>query len=127
MTQTNGTDGQTPYRCVMFSAMDTAIVIMRGYEMPFGGQTRMNSRSHALDGGAHWCHLANTLDRSVRGTDRRAVQKRMNGSRCRWGGGLVGTQRTRCSSNSRIAVGGDVARQTGQTDTDRRTDTKPLL
>jgi len=53
MTQTNGTDGETPYRCVMFSAMDTASVIVRGYEMPFGGQTRMDSRSHALDGGAH--------------------------------------------------------------------------
>jgi len=51
MTQTNGTDGQTPYRHVMFSAMDTASVIVRGHEMPFGGQTRMDSRSHALDGG----------------------------------------------------------------------------
>jgi len=26
-------------------------------------------RNHVLDGGAHWRHLANTIERSVRGGD----------------------------------------------------------
>jgi len=34
-------------------------------EMPFGLWTRVGARKHVLDGGAHWCHLANTIEPSM--------------------------------------------------------------
>ena len=34
-------------------------------EMPFGMLTWVGSRKHVLDGGAHWHHLANTIEASM--------------------------------------------------------------
>jgi len=34
-------------------------------EMPFGMWTQVCRRKHVLDGGAHWRHLANTIEPSV--------------------------------------------------------------
>ena len=33
-------------------------------EVPFGGQTCVGLRNHELDDGAHWRHMANTVERS---------------------------------------------------------------
>jgi len=38
-------------------------------EMPFGMWTRVGSRKHLLDWGAHWRHLANMIEPSVCGDD----------------------------------------------------------
>ena len=38
-------------------------------EMPFGLWTRVGPGKHVLDGGAHWLHLANTIEPSVYGGD----------------------------------------------------------
>jgi len=37
-------------------------------EMPLG-QTPVGTKNHALGKGALWCHLANTIQRSVHGDD----------------------------------------------------------
>ena len=42
-------------------------------EIPFGGQTGMGPRNCVLDGGAHWRHLANTMELSVCGSDDAAL------------------------------------------------------
>jgi len=47
------------------SAVKTAEQI----EMPFGMWTRMGSRKHVLDDGAHWRNLANTIESSMSGGD----------------------------------------------------------
>jgi len=36
-------------------------------EMPYGVWIWVGPKKHALDGSAHWCHLANTNERSVCG------------------------------------------------------------
>jgi len=38
-------------------------------EMPFEGKTHAGEKDHVLDVGAHWSHLAHTIERSVRGGD----------------------------------------------------------
>jgi len=38
-------------------------------EMQFAMWTRMGSRKHVLDGGAHWRHVANTTEPSMCGAD----------------------------------------------------------
>jgi len=38
-------------------------------EMLFGLWTRLGPRKHALDGGAHWRNLANTIEPSMCGCD----------------------------------------------------------
>jgi len=38
-------------------------------EMPFGMWTPGGPRKHALDGGAHWRHLANMIEPSLSGGD----------------------------------------------------------
>jgi len=37
--------------------------------MQFGMLSRVDSANHVLDGGAHWCNLANTIESSVCGGD----------------------------------------------------------
>jgi len=38
-------------------------------KMPFGLWTRVGSMKRVLDGGAHWCHLANTIEPSMCDSD----------------------------------------------------------
>jgi len=38
-------------------------------EMPFGVWTLVGPKKHVLDGGAHWHHLANTIEPSMCGGD----------------------------------------------------------
>ena len=38
-------------------------------EMPFGDQTRVSPLYHVFYGGAHWRHMVNAIDRSVRNCD----------------------------------------------------------
>jgi len=38
-------------------------------KMPFGLWTQVGSVKRVLDGGAHWCHLANTIEASMCDSD----------------------------------------------------------
>ena len=44
-------------------------------EMPFGICTLVGPRKHVLGGGAHWRHLANTIEPSMCGGECRPVVK----------------------------------------------------
>ena len=51
--------------------MDSAISCVKTaepIEMPFGLWTPVGPRKHVSDGGAHWRHLANTIELSTCGT-----------------------------------------------------------
>jgi len=41
----------------------------KSIEMLFGLWTLVGPRKHVLDGDAHWCHLANTVEPSMCGGD----------------------------------------------------------
>jgi len=53
---------------VSVSVFVTAMSLAKTAEpikMPLGKQTRVGLRNHVLDGGSHWRHMANMIDRSV--------------------------------------------------------------
>jgi len=53
------------YRTLRLELCKTAEQI----DMPFAIWTRVGPRKHVLDWGAHWCHLKNTIEPSMCGSD----------------------------------------------------------